>query len=107
MSIKEEILIKTCVEGYGIILLATMFSRKYGIFSRESIKKGNFKLVDCLDRSVVAYQNSLRLNLLSLESLRKSGAQRDELDEYVREKYKTSPRTSPKTPLIAIEAKKQ
>ena len=57
MSIKEEILIKTCVEGYGIILLATMFSRKYGIFSRESIKKGNFKLVDCLDRSVVAYQN--------------------------------------------------
>lgn len=106
MSIKEEILIKTCVEGYGVILLATMFVRKNGIFSRESLKKGDYALVQVLDRSVVAYQNSLRLNLLALEKLRQSGGQRDELNDYIAKKYKKASGTSLKTPLIPLECKK-
>jgi hypothetical protein len=71
LSIKEELLIKSSMEAYGIILLAAMYCKKHGVLEPKKLKDGIIDLQPILSRSMIAYQNTLRQNLLALSGMKR------------------------------------
>jgi len=88
LTAREEILIKGLVEAYGVVLLGSMFVKKYGVLSPAAEKKGELQYQPILAKSMVAYQNTIRQNILALESIRReSGNKKPVISEaeFVRE----------------------
>ncbi len=71
LTAREEILIKGLVESYGVVLLGSMFVKKYGVLSPSKAKHGELEFQHILGKSMVAYQNTIRQNILALESIRR------------------------------------
>ncbi len=71
----RELLVKSVVEGYGVLLLSMMYVKKHGILDPEKIKKGIVSLQPVLSTSMIAYMNSIRQNLSAL------GLPADRIDE--------------------------
>lgn len=88
LTAREEILIKGTVEAYGIVLLGGMFVKKYGILSPSKAKKGELEYQHILAKSMIAYQNTIRQNILALESIRRENGRKKPVmseTEFVRE----------------------
>jgi len=71
ITAKEEILIKCVIEGYGILMLGNMYVKKYGVLSPGKLKAGELQYQAILGKSMVAYQNTIRQNIMALESLKR------------------------------------
>lgn len=71
LSVKEELLIKSTMEAYGIILLAAMYCKKYGVLEPAKLKEGIIELQPILGKSMIAYQNTIRQNMLALGGMRR------------------------------------
>jgi len=71
LTAREEILIKGLVEAYGVMLLGSMFVKKYGVLSPSKAKQGELEFQHILGKSMVAFQNTIRQNVLALESIRR------------------------------------
>jgi hypothetical protein len=66
MTAGREILIKSTVEAFGVVLLAAMFCKREGIIRPDSARHGVIELQPVLGKQFLAFMNSIRQNLVVL-----------------------------------------
>lgn len=81
LTAKEEMLIKGTVEAYAIILLGNMFVKKWGVLSPSKAKQGELEYQAILGKSMIAYQNTIRQNIMALESLKRDNEKKPPMSE--------------------------
>jgi len=66
MTAAKQILIKSTVEAYGVILLASVYCKEAGILRPDKKKEGVIELQPVLGKQFLAFMNTIRQNLLAL-----------------------------------------
>lgn len=66
LTAAKEILIKTTIEAYGFILLATMYCKKYSVLRPDKARRNIIELQPVLGHQFIAFMNTVRQNLLAL-----------------------------------------
>ena len=66
LTAAKEILIKSVIEAYGVILLASMYCSKEGILRPDKAKEGIVELQPVMGSQLLAFMNTIRQNLLAL-----------------------------------------
>jgi hypothetical protein len=74
LTAAQEILIRTTIQSYGVLLLASAYTQKYSILRPDQAKLGIIELQPVLGHQFIAFQNSIRQNLVAL------GIDRREID---------------------------
>ena len=59
----KEILIKSTVEAYGVVILASMYCKKQGILRPDMARRGVIELQPVMGKQVIAFWNLIRQNL--------------------------------------------
>jgi len=65
-------LIRGTCEAEGVVMLIGLYLRKYGVLDNRAAKRGTLELTPLLSKSWLAYQNTIRQNVLALEQLKAS-----------------------------------
>jgi len=65
----QRILIDATIEGMGVTKLIGLYIRKAGVVDAYEAGRGRLELAPALGRNWLAYQNSIRQNLLALKEL--------------------------------------
>jgi len=86
LTAAKEILIKTVIEAYGFILLASMYTKKEGILDPILLERGVVELQPVLGRQFIAFMNACRQSLVAL-GLERKAKEGPDLMTYVDEKY--------------------
>jgi hypothetical protein len=73
----RALIMGTC-EAEGVVMLIGSYLRKYGVLDHRAVKRGSLELSPLLSRSWLAYQNTIRQNVLALEALKNSRGQHAE-----------------------------
>lgn len=66
LTAAKEILIKTTIEAYGFILLATMYCKRYSVLRPDKARKNIIELQPVLGHQFIAFTNMVRQNLMAL-----------------------------------------
>ena len=66
MTAAKQILIKSTIEAYGVILLASVYCKEAGILRPDKKKEGVIELQPVLGKQFLAFMNTIRQNLLAL-----------------------------------------
>jgi hypothetical protein len=66
MTAGREILIKSTVEAFGAVLLASMYCKRAGILRPDAAKKGVIEFQPVLGKQFLAFMNTIRQNLMAL-----------------------------------------
>lgn len=66
LTAAQEVLIKSTIEGYGVVLLASIYCKDAGILRPDKKKKGIIELQPVLGKQFLAFMNTIRQNLLAL-----------------------------------------
>ena len=66
MTAGREILIKSTVEAFGVVLLSAMFCKREGIIRPDLARHGVIELQPVLGKQFLAFMNSIRQNLVAL-----------------------------------------
>jgi len=83
----KEILIKTIIEAYGFILLASLYCKREGILNPKLLEKGIISLQPVLSTQFIAFMNSCRQSLVVLGLDKKKAEKVFSLDK-IKEEYK-------------------
>jgi len=67
----RALIMGTC-EAEGVVMLIGTYLRKYGVLDNRAAKRGTLELTPLLSKSWLAYQNTIRQNVLALEQLKAS-----------------------------------
>lgn len=88
----RALIMGTC-EAEGVVMLIGTYLRKYGVLDNRAAKRGTLELTPLLSKSWLAYQNTIRQNVLALEQLKASrGHGADGLDlNAIRAEYEVQP----------------
>jgi len=62
----KEILIKSTIEAYGVLLLASIFCREHGVVRPDRLKEGVVELQPVMGAQFLAFMNTCRQNLVTL-----------------------------------------
>jgi len=62
----KQILIKSTIEAYGVILLASVYCKDAGILRPDKKKNGVIELQPVLGKQFLAFMNTIRQNLIAL-----------------------------------------
>jgi hypothetical protein len=62
----REILIKTTIEAYGVLLLASIFCREHGVVRPDRLSEGVVELQPVMGHQFLAFMNTCRQNLVAL-----------------------------------------
>ena len=62
----REILIKTTIEAYGVLLLASIFCREHGVVRPDRLSEGVVELQPVMGHQFLAFMNTCRQNLVTL-----------------------------------------
>jgi hypothetical protein len=65
-------LIRGTCEAEGVVMLIGLYLRKNGVLDNRAAKRGTLELTPLLSKSWLAYQNTIRQNVLALEQLKAS-----------------------------------
>jgi len=66
LTAAREILVKSTIEAYGVLLLSMAYCRRYTIFRPDKFKEGVLELQPVLGHQTLAFLNTLRQNLVAL-----------------------------------------
>jgi hypothetical protein len=66
MTAGREILIKSTVEAFGVVLLSAMFCKREGVIRPDMARHGVIELQPVLGKQFLAFMNSIRQNLVVL-----------------------------------------
>ncbi|MBN2243108.1 MAG: hypothetical protein JW793_10490 [Acidobacteria bacterium] len=86
----KEILIKSTVEAFGVILLAAMFCKREGVIRPDLARHGVIELQPVLGKQFLAFLNSIRQNLVALGLDRKKADDVLDLGRYLDAKAKSA-----------------
>jgi hypothetical protein len=94
ITIAQELLVKSVVESYGVLLLATMYCKREGILRPDRAKEGVIELQPVLGKQFIAYLNAIRQNLQTLGLDRKKADEVLDLGKYLEERAREKERNS-------------
>jgi len=86
MTAAKQILIKSTVEAYGVILLTSVYCKDAGILRPDKKKKGVIELQPVLGKQFLAFTNTIRQNLLALGLDKKEAEDVLDLDTYIKQR---------------------
>ena len=86
LTAAQEILIKSTIEAYGVILLASVYCKRDGILRPDKAKEGVVELQPVLSNQFLAFMNTIRQNLLALGLDRKDADNVLDLKAYLEKK---------------------
>jgi hypothetical protein len=66
MTAGREILIKSTVEAFGAVLLASMYCKRAGLLRPDLAKKGVIEFQPVLGKQFLSFMNTIRQNLMAL-----------------------------------------
>jgi hypothetical protein len=75
LTTTQEILVKATCECFGVLILATMYCKKYSVLRPDKAKDGIIEFQPVLGNQFIAFMNTLRQNLVVL------GLERKKADE--------------------------
>jgi len=84
----KEILIKSVIEAYGVLFLASMYVKKEGVLRPDMLDKGVVELQPVLGKQFLAIINTLRQNLVALGLEKKEAEEVFDLQTYLKQKDK-------------------
>ena len=84
LTAAKEILIRSTIRAYGVVLLSELYVSKYSILRPDNAKKGILAFQPVLERSYMNILGQIRQNLLALGLDRKSEPEQT-LAEIIRE----------------------
>jgi hypothetical protein len=87
LTAAREILIKGTIQALGVLLLAGAYTQKYSILRPDQARRGILELQPVLGHQFIAFQNSLRQNLVVLGLDRKKADDALDLGRYLKEHY--------------------
>ena len=87
MTTAQEILVRSVIQAYGVLLLASAYTQRYSILKPDQARKGILELQPCLSHQFIAFMNSIRQNLALLGIQRKEIEEPLDLKTYVETKY--------------------
>lgn len=73
----RALIMGTC-EAEGVVMLIGGYIRKHGVLDHRAEKRGSLELSPLLSKSWLAYQNTIRQNVLALEELKRTRANNQE-----------------------------
>jgi len=100
----RALIMGTC-EAEGVVMLIGTYLRKYGVLDNRAAKRGTLELTPLLSKSWLAYQNTIRQNVLALEQLKASRGHNPEGPDLnaIRAEYEVGPATD--APGCPVEAR--
>lgn len=66
LTTAQEVLVKTTVQAYGVLLLAGAYTQRYSILDPVKARRGILELQPCLGHQFIAFLNTVRQNLVAL-----------------------------------------
>jgi hypothetical protein len=75
LTAAKEILIKSTLQAFGVILLAAAYSERHSIFREDRMREGTLELQPVFSNQYLAFMNTIRQNLALL------GLERQRADE--------------------------
>jgi len=77
LTAAQEILIKTTIEAYAVVLLAGIYCKREGVLRPDKLKEGILELQPVLSHQFLAFMNTIRQNLVAL------GLDRKKVDDVI------------------------
>jgi len=91
LTAAKEILIRSTIRAYGVVMLAELYAGKYSILRPDDVKRGVMTFQPILERSYANIFGQVRQNLVALGLERREPVAMDVL-EYVAKTYPDKPR---------------
>jgi len=93
ISPQQEILLRSTMTCYAVVLLTQLFVNKYGPLRPDEARKGVLSYHPLLERTLATYINTCRLNLEKLfpQGLARAKAEEESLYDYIARKYGNGP----------------
>ena len=104
LTAAKEILIRSTIRGYGVIMLAEMYASKYSVVRPDQAKAGVLAFQPVLERGYIGILAQVRANLIALGLERREPKALDLLT-YVRETYPDKPQVPEFGPESPVEAR--
>ncbi len=86
MTAAKQILIKSTVEAFGVVLLASVYCKDAGILRPDKRKNGVIELQPVLGNQFLAFMNTIRQNLIALGLDKKEAEEVLDLDTYIKQR---------------------
>ena len=106
LTAAKEILIRSTIRGYGVVMLAEMYASKYSVVRPDQAKAGVLAFQPVLERGYIGILAQVRANLIALGLERREPKALDLLT-YVRETYPDPPHVPEKRPESDSEARSE
>jgi hypothetical protein len=90
LTAAQEVLVKSTVQAYGVLLLAGAYTQKYSILEPVKARRGILELQPVLGHQYIAFLNCVRQNLIALGLDRRKADEALDLRRYAAEKYGVS-----------------
>jgi len=86
MTAAKQILIKSTIEAYGVILLASVYCKDAGILRPDKKEQGIIELQPVLGNQFLAFMNTIRQNLIALGLDKKEAEEVMDLETYIKQR---------------------
>jgi len=83
----QEALVESTIQALGVQLLAGAYVQKYSILRPDQARRGILEFQPLLAKSLVAYANLVRMNLVALGLRERKDREEEDLYTYVERKY--------------------
>jgi len=83
----QEALVESTIQALGVQLLAGAYVQKYSILRPDQARRGILEFQPLLAKSLVAYGNLLRQNLVALGLKERKDKEEEDLYTYIEKKY--------------------
>ena len=83
----QEALVESTIQALGVQLLAGAYVKKYSILRPDQARRGILEFQPLLAKSLVAYANLVRMNLVALGLRERKDREEEDLYTYVERKY--------------------
>ena len=94
LTAAKEILIRTTIRGYGVIMLAELYASRYSVVRPDQAKAGVLAFQPVLEKGYIGILAQIRANLIALGLERREPAALNVL-EYARLNYPDKPSEAP------------
>jgi hypothetical protein len=91
LTAAKEILVRSTIRGYGVVMLAELYASRYSILRPDDVKRGVMTFQPILERSYANIFGQIRQNLVALGLERREPVVQDVL-EYIAKTYPDKPR---------------
>jgi hypothetical protein len=86
LTAAQEVLVKTTVQAYGVLLLAGAYTQRYSILDPVKARRGILELQPVLGHQYIAFLNCVRQNLIALGLDRRRVEEPLDLGRYLAQK---------------------